>query len=102
MSVPTKYTQDAARNLIVKILNEGGDLHLTWHCEHDRMVKRNVSSQDIEYVLETGVIIKEPEWDYKCKDWKYSVEGMDLEGDSLTVVSVIITQAFAIRVITVY
>ena len=101
MGNPTKYSRKDARELIVQIAREGKIL-LTRHCQYESMVNRHVSAQDIEFVLETGVIKKEAEWDDRAKNWKYHVEGKDLDSDRLTVITVILIEDFTQKVVTVY
>jgi hypothetical protein len=66
------------------------------------MPQRSVSTLDVEHVLGKGQVIREGEWDSDYCNWKYRVEGADLEGDDLTAVTVIFEQDFSILVVTVF
>jgi hypothetical protein len=66
------------------------------------MRQRNVSTLDIEYVLQEGQVIREAEWDCSYEDWKYRVEGTDIEGDELTAITVIFERDFSLLVVTVF
>ena len=57
---------------------------------------------DVEHVLREGQVIREPEWDVDCWNWKYHVEGTDIEGDELTAITVIFEQDFSVLVVTVF
>ena len=66
------------------------------------MLERNVSTLDVEHVLREGRVIREPEWDVDYWNWKYRVEGTDIEGDELTAIAVIFEQDFSVLVVTVF
>jgi len=52
--------------------------------------------------LRNGQILREPEWDEEHQNWKYRVEGVDTEGDELTVITVIFTVDLTLYIITVF
>jgi len=58
--------------------------------------------QDVEHVLAKGEIFREPEWDRKHGDWKYVVEGTDLEGEKLRAVTVFFDVNMTLYVVTVF
>ena len=66
------------------------------------MPERNVTTLDVEHVLGKGQVIREAEWDSDRCNWKYRVEGTDIEGDELTAITVIFEQDFSLLVVTVF
>jgi hypothetical protein len=90
-----------AKRKILLILDEG-IFELSLHCRRDSMPKRNVSTQDVLNALKTGQIIKEPEWDGEYENWKYRVEGVDIEGDDLIAITVIFDSNLSLLVVTVF
>lgn len=58
--------------------------------------------QDVEHVLAKGEIFREPEWDGKHGDWKYVVEGTDLEGEKLRAVTVFFDVNMTLYIVTVF
>jgi lipid II:glycine glycyltransferase (peptidoglycan interpeptide bridge formation enzyme) len=54
------------------------------------------------HALKTGELLQSPEWDREYENWKYRVEGVDTEGDSLTAVTVILESDLTLRIITVF
>jgi hypothetical protein len=72
----------------------------TRHCR-DRMALRNVSTQDVAYVLRHGAIIDQPKWNADHQNYVYKVEGYDLEDDELKVLSVIIDVEVTVLIVTV-
>ena len=80
---------------------ERGCVIVTTHCRLDSMPKRHVDMNDVQYVLKHGQIIQEPEWDSDNENWKYRVEGTDVEGEELTAIAAIESTSMLI-VITVF
>ena len=101
MTLPTALSLNDAKRLIEAILDQG-TVVFTYHCRHESMPKRGVSAQDVLHVLERGQIVKAAEWDVQHRNWKYRVDGMDVDGDDLTAVTVIIQTDFTVRVLTVF
>ena len=66
------------------------------------MANRSVGLDDIFSALETGTIRRQPEWDAGYENWKYRVEGYDVENDDLTAVTVIIEADWMLKIITVF
>lgn len=62
----------------------------SFHCR-EQMEKRNYDVNDLEHILEKGVIKKEPEYDIKHGHWKYRVEGKAIDGDEAIAVTAIIS-----------
>ena len=51
---------------------------------------RNFTTQDVLYILETGIVV-DKKFDDDRRNWKYKVNGNDLDGDSGSVVTAILT-----------
>jgi hypothetical protein len=78
-----------AQSLIRDIV-EGGEVILSNHAK-ESMKKRGYSTHDVEYILLNGKIVKK-EFKKITQQWAYTVSGDDLDGDSGSVVIVIIKQ----------
>ncbi len=78
----TKLSRKEAKEKIALFLKEGS-VRPTAHCNRDSMSKRNVSIQDIIHVLQNGEINQGPKWSDDYNEWKYLIDGTDLEGDDL-------------------
>ena len=96
-----KLTPDEAKRKITLFLDEG-TVEPSFHCRQESMRKRNVSMPDVVKALETGEVIKEPEWDDNFQNWKYRVEGVDTEGDELTAVTIIFDVNMTLFIVTVF
>ena len=101
MALPNPLPLLDAKRLIEAILDQG-TVVFTYHCRYESMLKRGVSAQDVLHVLESGQIVKAAEWDAQHQNWKYRVDGMDVDGDDLTAVTVILQTDFTVRVLTVF
>lgn len=86
----------------IRLILEEGTIDYSAHCWRERMPERNVSTLDVEHVLGEGRVNREAEWDSDCCNWKYRVEGTDIEGDELTAISVIFEQDLSILIVTVF
>jgi uncharacterized protein DUF4258 len=86
----------------IRLILADGIVDYSAHCWHKRMPERNVSPLDIEHVLKEGHVIRAAEWDSNYQDWKYRVEGTDIEGDELTAITVIFEEDFSLLVVTVF
>jgi hypothetical protein len=67
-----------------------------------RMDERNVSLQDVIFLIETGEAREEPEWSNDYNEYNYYIEGNDIEGDNLTVKIALSTKNEEIIFITVF
>lgn len=56
----------------------------------------------MEQVLGKGQVIRNAEWDSDFCNWKYRVEGTDIDGEELTAITVIFEQDFSLLVVTVF
>jgi hypothetical protein len=84
MSHPPQKTLDEVRQAIAWVL-KAGQVVPKPHCRR-RMAERNVTMQDILYCLRNGDPVGAAEWSDEDTEWKYRVEGADIEQDPLTVV----------------
>jgi hypothetical protein len=98
---PPKLSPAEATRRIRLILEEG-TIEYSFHCLNVRMPQRGVDTLDVEHVLAHGQVIREPEWSDEHNDWKYRVEGADVEGDELVAITVIIDVTFTDLVVTVF
>lgn len=53
-------------------------------------------------MLGKGQVIRNAEWDSDFCNWKYRVEGTDIDGEELTAITVIFEQDFSLLVVTVF
>jgi Domain of unknown function (DUF4258) len=101
MNKPDKLLPEEAKRTILLIL-EQGYVEYSYHCLQGSMPKRQVTTLDVVSTLQTGQIIRDPEWDEDYQNWKYRVEGVDMEADELTVITVIFTADLTLYIITVF
>ncbi len=88
---PTQELSEAdLKATIRQILGSDGMLYYSRHAEI-RMGQRGYNYRDITYILEKGDLIG-TEYNDKAGNWKYTVHGEDLDGDSGTVVIAVIKQ----------
>ncbi len=95
-----KLSPDQAKRKIALFLKEGSIVPSP-HCQKVSMPKRHVTMDDIVSVLQTGEIIREPEWDQENDCWRYVVEGVDLDDDELRAVTVFIDKNLMLYIVTV-
>jgi Domain of unknown function (DUF4258) len=86
----------------IRLIIDQGSIKFSRHCRLESMPKRNVDDEDIIAVLETGHVIEQAEWDNTHNSCKYKVEGFDLAGDELRVITVIFDINFSLLVVTVF
>ena len=99
---PPPFTPDEALRKIRQILR-GGDTVFSRHLLDDIGSGRHgVSHQDVLFVLQSGEIIAPPEWDDDYRNWKYKIEGTDLEAEELRAITIIIKERFSIFIVTAY
>ena len=101
MTKPTPLTAIEAKRLILEILQDG-EIQPSRHCRLEKMPERGVQMADIRHALTTGEIKRAAEWDNEHSSWKYRVEGEDTEGDELTAITVIVTEAMRLVIVTVF
>lgn len=66
----------------------------------ESMMKRNFTASDVLKVLSTGKLIKKGEFDDNYQNWKYRIEGEDVEGEKLTLIFSLTKEEDAIILIT--
>ncbi len=89
MERPQPLSSESAKEEILLKLAEG-KLYLTDHCKYESMPKRKIFTPDIIIALEIGEIKRKPDWDVEYQNWKYRVEGFDVENDDLIIITVIL------------
>jgi hypothetical protein len=88
-----------AKQVLEEIIN-ADFLRISGHCG-DRLRDRNVSTQDIEYLLMTGIIIRaerQPEFG----EYSITIQGKDLDGEPLTMEAALIVGERRVLCKTVY
>lgn len=98
---PAKLSPEEAKRKLALFLREGKVVP-SGHCRQVSMPKRNVTTPDIINVLQTGEIVRKPEWSDEHGDWKYIVEGVDLDDDELTAVTVFFDDNLILLIVTVF
>ena len=78
------------KKIIRNVLGSEGMLYYSSHAE-DRMAERGYNYRDITYILEKGDLV-DTEYNDRAANWKYTIRGDDLDGDSGAVVIAIIKQ----------
>jgi hypothetical protein len=84
-----KLNESEFKKLVREIL-EFGFINFGRHVQR-RMSERNFMLADIRYILKNGKIIQD-EFDEEFKNWKYTVSGPDIDGESGTVITVIVSE----------
>lgn len=74
-------------------------LHLTKHCK-ERMALRDVSFQDINWVIMWGNVIV-VEWSAEYQNYKCTVRGKDLDDDELTFIGALDEKTESVICLTV-
>ena len=85
----------------IRLILEEGTIYISGHCRR-RMRTRGVDDLDIAHVLEKGQIIRQAEWEPDHENWKYRVEGTDIEGDELTAITVVFEADLSLAIVTVF
>lgn len=99
-SRPPRLSPAEAKRKIQLILVEG-IVDISNHCRR-RMRERGVDDLDLAHVLREGQIVREAEWDCEHEEWKYRIEGTDIEGDELTAITVIFEADLSLLTVTVF
>jgi hypothetical protein len=85
MTTPPKLDPVAAYEAIQRLLAEDEKVGLPTHAR-ERLLERNVTTDDVLNVLRSGVVSSDPTWDERHKNWKYTVKGTDCERVPLGIV----------------
>ncbi|MCD9185442.1 MAG: DUF4258 domain-containing protein [Pyrinomonadaceae bacterium] len=101
MAQPPQLSPEDAKEKILKILHNDGDIIPTYHYNSDRRNLRNAPMTDVIEVLENGEIKRIPEWSEDHQNWVCNVEGFDIEDEKLIVVTAIIEKDWQLKIITV-
>lgn len=101
MSVPKQLSPDQAKAKILQII-ETGRIVPTWYHGQQRMHQRDVTEDDVREALTNGEIKRPAEWDDRYNNWKYRVEGIDLEGEELRVITIIVEYDHKLRILSVF
>lgn len=101
MSKPNSFSANEAKDKIQVILNDGM-VELSVHCRRESMPKRGVTMLDVVNALRLGEIRRAPEWDDVHSNWKYRVEGEDIDGDELIAITLIIESDLTLYIVTVF
>lgn len=100
MTQPKRLTPAEAEAKIQNIISQGGRIILSAHCKNESMKERDVIFDDIKNALLIGKVVNS-EWAGEFNNWKYEVEGSDLEGDKLNCVTVFFDKTFSMLIVTV-
>ena len=92
-------TEEEARRLLRDIARNQW-VRLTRHCR-ERMALRGVLMDDLMQVLLWGQV-RDLRENPECDNWECMVEGLDIEGDPLSVKVAILESDFAVLCITVF
>jgi len=101
MDKAKKLSPTEVKQRLLLIL-EHGRITYSDHCANKRMPERNVEPLDIEFLFEDGTVSDNAKWSEKHQNWKYTIEGTDIEGDEISAIVVIIEEYLMARVITVF
>ena len=50
------------------------------------MTQRQIVDLDIHEAIQNGSILRDPEWNSASTEWRYRIEGLDMEGEEITVI----------------
>jgi hypothetical protein len=69
---------------VIQRLVEEGNITISRHMKV-RMRQRHFEMADVFNVFEYGQVKRAPQWNPEYHNWEYDVEGIDIEGESLTI-----------------
>ena len=96
-----KLTAGEVKRKLLVIVDQGSVIH-SWHSATESMPEGNVTTQDVEHLLETGDVSENAQWSTVFENWKYRIDGTDIEGEELTGIFVIFEKNLMVRIITVF
>ncbi len=85
MTRPPFSPEEAQRLIRERFDNRFTKIHYTAHARV-QMAARKVETGDTHHVFRTGTISEQPEFDFVNENWKYRIEGKDLEGEDLALI----------------
>ncbi len=85
MDRPPFSPEEAQRLIRKRFDNRFTKIHYTAHAR-EQMAARKVETGDTHHVFRTGTIPEQPEFDLVNGNWKYRLEGKDLEGEDLALI----------------
>lgn len=100
MKRPLPLSNRAALQIARGLLN-CGQIRISSHLRQ-RMKERHFDMQDVLQVIETGSIVKRPEWNEDFGEYNYFIGGQDLNGHQLTLKVAISADADVLTLITGY
>ena len=100
MARPRALDPAAAHEAISRLLSGGSDPISFPRHALERSEERQFSRRDVRHVLMTGTIGSQPTWDDRFEQWKYRVQGRDLDGEELTLIVSIEPEWERIAIIT--
>lgn len=96
---PAALSEDELRVRVQRIVLHG-TVRESWHSRNDRRY-RTISMDDIQHMLRSEWKLRgKPEWDDEFRNWKYKLDGKDLDDDELTLVIAVRDELVEILVIT--
>jgi hypothetical protein len=98
---PAPPSYDEVLKYIAQWCEDDGEILLSWHLKKDR-AHRQISPDDCRYTLTTGKLAWPPTWDDKYQNYKFEIDGQDLDGDALHLVFAIDYTRVRIIIITGY
>lgn len=74
------------------------------YTDHFRVELRNdkLDINDAHYILKSGIIHDEPEFDTKYHEWRYRVEGKPIDSKSKVILVITFSSATKIKFITIF
>lgn len=100
MKKPPPLSNRAALQ-IARSLLDSGRIRISSHVRQ-RMKERHFDIQDVLHIIETGSILKRPEWNEDFEEYNYFIGGQDLTGHQLTIKVAISAKADLLALITGY
>ena len=85
-----QINEDELKDVIYASLSSGGFVIYSKHFKK-KMADRGYKSQDVEYILKFGRLIK-AEFSESHNNWCYTLKGATVDGDDGAVVTVVISE----------
>lgn len=94
-----KLSPERAQELARELWEEGWP-RFVGHAR-EQMESRSISDRDTDNAMMGGTITREPEWDEHHKEWRYRVDGFDIDGEKLGV-AIAFEQSPRLVIVTVF